>query len=203
LTKCFTSSFYARRTQQRKKTLLTWLSFLRFWNLHAYKLRVKCSWNWHQSPKLKILLIFQRPRWLIKQISKIWFWKIMSSCFYNYSNYPKKFLQVKKLQKNSKFPILKVVQRLDEIGLFFFSSICIATSNTRLTLPFHCNQSLTRQFRDKLFSPFLKFFFSKFEKHYSTCQQWTGRCQFHQHFTRSFFANILAPKKFQTQNAAL
>ncbi len=30
-----TSSFYARRSQKFKKTLMTWLSFLRFWDLWA------------------------------------------------------------------------------------------------------------------------------------------------------------------------
>ncbi len=36
----FTCSFYARRSQKRKKTLMTWLSCLCFWDLYAYNLLV-------------------------------------------------------------------------------------------------------------------------------------------------------------------
>jgi len=40
-------SFYARRSQKCKKTLMTWLYFLRFWDLRAQKLYVERWWNWH------------------------------------------------------------------------------------------------------------------------------------------------------------
>ncbi len=43
---CSTSSFYACRSQKRKKCIQVVSLFLRFWDLHTQKLLIKCWWNW-------------------------------------------------------------------------------------------------------------------------------------------------------------
>ena len=43
------SSFYARRSQKRKKSCLTWLSFLHFWDLRPAFALVERWWNWPQE----------------------------------------------------------------------------------------------------------------------------------------------------------
>ncbi len=43
-----TSSFYACRSQKRKKRQSSCQSFLGFWNLRGQKLVIKCWWNWPQ-----------------------------------------------------------------------------------------------------------------------------------------------------------
>jgi len=45
----FMRSFYAHRFQNRKKTVKSYVSFLRFWDLHAQKLLVKSLRNWLQE----------------------------------------------------------------------------------------------------------------------------------------------------------
>ena len=53
-----TYSFYARRSQKRKKTQMTQLYFLRFWDLQDQKLYVERWWNWHHDEEDSMSNIF-------------------------------------------------------------------------------------------------------------------------------------------------